>query len=197
MDSDSDFMSESNNFILVKDDVFDLGWCKYVVEYIENMHQAGLVANRTVKPHEISDSSTALHGEVTVRIDGTQGISSQFLNVFWQNCYSEYVSKYSILSTFEEHSVYFLKGQKTEVGQGYHLWHCESSKKQNTSRLLSFILYLNDVDDGGETEFLYYPKRIKAKAGRLCIFPGGFTHTHRGNQPLSNTKYILTGWVEI
>jgi len=23
-----------------------------------------------------------------------------------------------------------------------------------------------------------------------------FTHTHRGNPPLSNTKYIMTGWLE-
>lgn len=24
----------------------------------------------------------------------------------------------------------------------------------------------------------------------------GFTHTHRGNPPISGTKYIITGWVE-
>jgi len=23
-----------------------------------------------------------------------------------------------------------------------------------------------------------------------------FTHTHRGNPPLSNAKYIVTGWTE-
>lgn len=62
--------------------------------------------------------------------------------------------------------------------------------------MLSYILYLNDVEEGGETEFLYYGKRIKPTAGTLLLWPAGFTHVHRGNPPLSGEKYILTGWVE-
>jgi hypothetical protein len=62
---------------------------------------------------------------------------------------------------------------------------------------MAFILYLNDVEDGGETEFLYYHKRIKPKQGTLILFPAGYTHTHRGNPPLKGSKYILTGWVEL
>lgn len=48
----------------------------------------------------------------------------------------------------------------------------------------------------GETEFLYYPRRIKPKQGTLIVFPGAFTHAHRGNPPLSGDKYIITGWIE-
>jgi len=33
-------------------------------------------------------------------------------------------------------------------------------------------------------------------AGKLLMCPGYFTHTHRGNPPLNEDKYILTGWVE-
>jgi len=29
----------------------------------------------------------------------------------------------------------------------------------------------------------------------MAIFPGYFTHTHRGNTPISNDKYIFTSWV--
>ena len=58
------------------------------------------------------------------------------------------------------------------------------------------MLYLNSVTEGGETEFLYQKRRIKPQQGRLLIFPAGFTHTHRGNPPLSGNKYILTSWVE-
>jgi len=57
-------------------------------------------------------------------------------------------------------------------------------------------LYLNDVEEGGETEFLYVKRRVSAKKGRFVLWPAGFTHTHRGNPPLSGEKYIMTGWVE-
>jgi hypothetical protein len=66
-----------------------------------------------------------------------------------------------------------------------------------TDRICSWGVYLNTVEQGGETEFLYYPKRIKPTTGTLILWPAGYTHAHRGNPPISNTKYILTGWVEM
>ena len=55
-------------------------------------------------------------------------------------------------------------------------------------------LYLNTINEGGETEFLYVNKRIPAVEGRLVIFPTGYAHTHRGNPPIGQEKYILTSW---
>ncbi len=54
------------------------------------------------------------------------------------------------------------------------------------------MVYLNDVDSGGETEFLYQQLKIKPKRGRVVIWPGSFTHLHIGNHPMSD-KYIHTG----
>ena len=39
-------------------------------------------------------------------------------------------------------------------------------------------------------------RRIKPKKNRLVIWPAHYTHVHRGLQPLSGNKYILTGWTE-
>ena len=50
------------------------------------------------------------------------------------------------------------------------------------------------IVEQGETEFLYQKQRIKPVEGRVVIFPGSFTHLHRGNPPL-NIKYIATGWL--
>ena len=55
------------------------------------------------------------------------------------------------------------------------------------------INYFNDIDDSGETEFLYQHLKIKPKMGRVAIWPGSFTHLHRGNPP-NESKYIATGW---
>ena len=76
---------------------------------------------------------------------------------------------------------------------GYHVWHCESTDWRNASRLLAWVVYLNDVDGGGETEFLYQSKKVEPKQGKVVIFPGSFTHLHRGN-PTKSIKYLITGW---
>ena len=79
--------------------------------------------------------------------------------------------------------------------EGYFNWHCERSCYQSDQRALVFMTYLNDVTDGGETEFYYQQRKISPKQGSMVIAPGYFTHTHRGNKPISNDKYILTSWV--
>ncbi|MDT0595665.1 2OG-Fe(II) oxygenase [Glaciecola petra] len=90
--------------------------------------------------------------------------------------------------------------QKYEKGiGGYPYWHSEIYPKKNDlqplHRSLLFMFYLNDVDDGGETDFYYQNKSIQPKKGRMVIAPAGFTHTHRGNKPNSSDKFILTSWV--
>ena len=46
-----------------------------------------------------------------------------------------------------------------------------------------------------ETEWLYQKRKVKPKKGTVCIWPGGYTHLHRGNPPMSS-KYIATGWYQ-
>ena len=89
-----------------------------------------------------------------------------------------------------------IKVQKTEPGGGYHEWHCETLGKLTRDRVFAYMIYLNDVDEGGETEFLYQTCRYRPRKGDFLIWPGYFTHVHRGNPPLSNDKYIATGWIE-
>jgi hypothetical protein len=82
---------------------------------------------------------------------------------------------------------------------GYHHWHSEVYPQNATCetlhRVLLFQFYLNDVEEGGETEFLYQGRKVEARKGRLIIAPAGFTHTHKGHVPLSGDKYIATSWV--
>ena len=89
-----------------------------------------------------------------------------------------------------------LKIQKTLLTEGYHVWHLEHAKGfENEPRAFVFSIYLNDVEEGGETEFLHFSKRVKPKKGRIVIWPAGFPYLHRGNPPLSGEKYILTSWM--
>lgn len=90
--------------------------------------------------------------------------------------------------------------QKYRAGQGgYFHWHSEiypqDERCEPLHRVLLFMFYLNDVSEGGETEFYYQQRTIAPKRGRMVIAPAGFTHTHRGNMPVANDKYIATSWV--
>ena len=107
-----------------------------------------------------------------------------------------YVKNYPTLT---QYTTQYLNGpilfQKTERGEGYHQFHAEQGEWSTRHRMFAWSIYLNDVKDGGETEFLYQKTRFKPKRNVGLLWPGGFTHTHRGNPPLSETKYILTGWI--
>jgi hypothetical protein len=93
-----------------------------------------------------------------------------------------------------------IQAQKYEINKGgYPYWHSEVypqlQHNEALHRVLLFMFYLNDVEEGGETEFYYQNKKIAPKKGSMVVAPGYFTHTHRGNKPVSNDKYILTSWV--
>ncbi|MBE0366774.1 2OG-Fe(II) oxygenase [Pseudoalteromonas sp. MMG013] len=93
-----------------------------------------------------------------------------------------------------------IQAQKYDINKGgYPYWHSEVypqlGHNEALHRVLLFMFYLNDVEEGGETEFVYQNKKIAPVKGSMVIAPGYFTHTHRGNKPISNDKYILTSWV--
>lgn len=90
--------------------------------------------------------------------------------------------------------------QRYRKGEGnYNYWHCETFPQKGSTeplhRALLFMYYLNDVKEGGETDFYYQERSLKPKAGQMVIAPAYFTHTHRGRTPVSNDKYILTSWI--
>lgn len=63
------------------------------------------------------------------------------------------------------------------------------------SRQLSIIVYLNDVTEGGGTSFEHLGTTVTPKKGRVLIFPSSFVYTHRGEAPISNSKYIVVSWL--
>ena len=77
--------------------------------------------------------------------------------------------------------------QKTNPDEGY-VWHSD----YEIGRILTFILYLNTVEEGW-TQF-YNGDQVSPQAGRCIMFPATWTYYHQGYPP-KQTKYIMTGWV--
>jgi hypothetical protein len=110
-------------------------------------------------------------------------------------CLDNYVNKYKFLdqnSFFNLNTDYNI--QKYKKGGGFKKWHFErTSPAISANRVLVFMTYLNDVEDGG-TEFYYQNIKTKAEKGLTLIWPTDFTHTHKGIISETKEKYIVTGW---
>jgi len=173
--------------------LYSEGFCDGVIECFDYSVKAGF-GHR----HEFGTNrqDTVLFTQPMMHFRTMNFEYEEFDEIFWKKAYPQYVEKYPVIKHADSHSLYTLKVQKSEIGEGFHSWHFDSATMETSRRLLVFIVYLNDVEEGGETEFLYYPKRIKPTKGTLVLFPSGLTHTHRGNPPISNSKYIITGWAE-
>ena len=105
----------------------------------------------------------------------------------------EYEKQYYVVSLLANYSIIENpKIQYYKKGWGFKSWHCE--RGWNTNRMLVWMVYLNDVEDGG-TEFMYQKIKIPARKGLLLMWPSDFTHTHRGIISQTKEKYILTGWL--
>jgi hypothetical protein len=200
---------EFNNFIGVFHNLVDQPTCDKIIQHFQRVKANQLTFNRQSLNSQVSkiekDTETYFLSNTSNFInESTDNITSasdvwifnEFKNALWQ-CYELYSQQYGILESLAKHSISgTVKIQRSLPGQGYHMWHCEHGNIRYGNRLALAILYLNDVESGGETEFLYQGLRVKPTQGTLIICPSGFTHTHRGNPPLTGEKYIMNTWIE-
>jgi Rps23 Pro-64 3,4-dihydroxylase Tpa1-like proline 4-hydroxylase len=86
--------------------------------------------------------------------------------------------------------------QKYKSNKGRYVYHNDFSSEsdQKRYRVLTYIYYLNDVDEGGETQF-WDNYKVNPQKGKLVLFPASWTYPHSGLMPISHDKYIITGWI--
>ena len=185
------------DFIEIYDNALPDEWCDNYIKFFDTnknfQYSRDILYGEKYKQTLVEDNAIDMLSNLqNLNLYSTM---KPFMNFFWP-CYEKYVEKYSILKNMARQNVYQLKIQKTEPSQGYHVWHAEKMERNQSQRVAVIMCYLNDIIEGGETEFLYQHKRIQPKKGRILIWPSSFTHTHRGNPPLSGSKYIITGWIE-
>tara|TARA_R110002020_G_scaffold38787_1_gene116199 strand:- start:217 stop:795 length:579 start_codon:yes stop_codon:yes gene_type:complete len=76
--------------------------------------------------------------------------------------------------------------------------HVDVLDHNTARRFLAFFIYVNDVDEGGETKFVnlnkegtYIPLTVNPKRGRLLMFPPMWPWYHAGLKPESGKKYLI------
>lgn len=87
--------------------------------------------------------------------------------------------------------------QRYDEGHGFYVEHIDGGPFGATKdRFLVVILYLNDVEVGGATNFTKHNLRVEPKSGRIVIFPVHWLYPHKGEIPLSSHKTILTTFIQ-
>jgi hypothetical protein len=111
-------------------------------------------------------------------------------------CIGHYLSRSPILQSFPLQVTGF-KIQMYPQKHGYFRWHADSAGKDSRDRVVAMVLYLNDVEKGGETEFFHQRLKISPQAGHLVLFPAAWNYMHCGHTPESGDKYVISSFVRI
>jgi hypothetical protein len=87
------------------------------------------------------------------------------------------------------------KIQHYTKNEGHFKWHFDALGPGTWDRQLALIIYLNSVEDGGETCFHRQNLKVKPIAGDALVFPTFWTHAHCGEIPRSEDKYIISSFI--
>lgn len=179
--------------------------CKEIIEIFENdknKHDGLTIGgiNKKVKDtmdlniyktdNKWSEVCNFLETELTYNLK----IYSENINKKYKNV-DGFDKSYEVLNKNIEITPFMV--QRYIKNEGKYIYHNDFNidYKKKTYRVLTYLFYLNDIDEGGETEFFGGDIKIIPKAGKLIIFPASWTFPHCGKMPISSNKYIITGWI--
>lgn len=187
-----------SDFIWVVDNCLDTSTCQEIINAFENSPDKFDGKVRSVEG-VVTDTETLKCTSVGI----TSNPSLQHIDKTISNSLSKYIVSY----VQETNKMYGLdainptvqdtgyKVTKYNPGDGWFGWHHDMCAYDNGQiRVAGIIIYLNDVTEGGETEFKF-GNIIKPKMGRVAIFPASWQYVHRGRIPTSNEKYIITSFI--
>lgn len=175
------------SFIQIFDNFFGESECKTLIDLFEN--------NKNL--HEIYDSSESpifsrlnLQAHRDKLLEYNQLISFvekkfEYLSVSYRQRHKDWVP---FPKAFEDIRI---KKYNNNNKDKFDI-HTDSNCPKTCHRYLALMVYLNDVDNGGETEFNFLNLKIKPKMGRALIFPPFWMFPHAGLMPISSPKYLLS-----
>ena len=204
-----------DNFIKIYPNIIPNEICEYLIDFfnhqdfVGNTHEGKSGGSVQKQIKDCTDLQINLNGKNKFDIDDIDTSKINTLNKIVDEKFVEYILSYHVgENTYQKmydnnynmfsdlHKVMNLMHRYKAPNQGYHWWHKDWSTMHPSysNRMLVGMTYLNDVEEGGETEFYHQQVSVQPKKGTLVIWPAYFTHLHRGNPPISNDKYIINRW---
>lgn len=182
-------------------EIFEVAPCiiliKNAVENPQEVIDFAMEQSQNNEPIDARIYNTSGQLEVEKKIRNTKliDISPQYGNdVYWwilaQKLWQygdSYGKRYNISFSMME-TPNFLWYKKNE---GFYSPHMDSFDGKRT---FSSILYLNTLEEGGETHFEYFNFSVKPEAGSLLMFPANFAYLHGAKKPVSEDKFAVVTW---
>lgn len=73
--------------------------------------------------------------------------------------------------------------------------HADAWDVPSSTRQVSVLAYLNDVEEGGLTVFPHLDLSITPERGTVVLFPAHWPYYHFATPPLSGDKHVLVTWL--
>lgn len=101
----------------------------------------------------------------------------------------DYAQNYSKnnFTTVENFEYCMLRRYSTDPG----FFELESSDVENSSRKVSSILFLNDLDSGGVLSFKNFDIKVSPVAGKMITFPSSFAYSFKINRPVDKENFVV------
>lgn len=193
--------NEYKDFIGMYRGVYPEGYCQHLINEFERLANDGAGSNRQRSEDALRHHKDDYQIGLNIKNHNAENFNDRnTVDLFFdglQECYNQYTEKFSVLRDGGVIRGTHMKIQRTVAGGGYHVWHAEQGNKEHANRVLTYMLYLNTLPEGGngETEFLYQQLRVNPEENTMLLWPAAYTHAHRGNPVYGDTaKYIVTGW---
>ena len=171
--------------------------CNEIIKFFEenkSMQRAGLTAHGYDPKIKQTTDMTILPSNLK---NQKYSLFNSYFNLL-KDCFLDYRNQYPFLKHkfFNRTHIGNFNVQKYNSGDHFSQLHSERVSLDSLHRLFAWMTYLNNVDDGGTTNFEYYDIKVKPEIGKTLIWPAEWTHAHTGSILKSGTKYIITGWIQ-
>jgi len=189
--------------IVVVDDVLSRAQCEALVSIFEASEhfEGNLYSDGQVKVNHAFKKAREFDISATAHTDAAWAAVDRLLLSALTRLLAEYEARVPVVRTLKNplDDEGFRMKRYLNDGTEHHHYHADSGQEPLGAprRIIAFLLYVNDVEVGGETVFLNQGVAVKPRCGRALLFPTAFTYVHAGRRPVSGPKYVVADFITL
>lgn len=155
-----------------------------IVDLVSSDTRSWIVRNQAATDWQLGDK---ILGYDEYPVSFSFSVDQHFLllakNIF--DCASNYATKN--LTTIDGFDLCMIRKYSSDPA----FLELESSDVDNVSRKVTSILFLNDIDEGGQVTFKNFDVSVSPKQGNVLVFPASFSYSFKINKPKNTDNFVV------